>query len=318
MKQNKPTINIIVPLYNEAAVFDHLIERLDKVCQSTMQEVEVILIDDGSQDRTPHLMQSLSKSNERYTSIFLSRNFGHQYALSAGLRYVNASEAVFIIDGDLQDPPELMDDFFKQIKNGYDVVYAVRQGRKESWLKKKLYKSFYALLKRIAYIELPLDAGDFSMISRRVADEINEMPEESRFLRGMRSWVGFNQIGIPYERHQRAEGESKYSFRQLFKLAFNGIFNFSEFPIKLITQMGMMTCLLAAVYLAVTLVKKYFFGTVPEGFTAVVSWVILFGGMQLVAIGLIGEYVLRIFFQVKKRPLFIIKEIIREGSEKSL
>jgi len=270
------------------------------------------LIDDGSKDRTSEMMKELSLKSDRYTSIFLSRNFGHQFALSAGLSCVNASEAVLVIDGDLQDPPELLQKFYDEIEKGFDVVYAIRQNRKESILKKALYKTFYILLKKIAYIDLPLDSGDFCMMSRKVVDQLNAMPEQSRFLRGMRSWIGFKQIGVPYERDIRHDGESKYSMRALFKLAFDGIFNFSEFPIKFVTRIGLITFLISLTYLCITLIKKYFFGTVPEGFTAVITLVILFGSAQLVAIGLIGEYVLRIFFQVKKRPLFIIKDIIKK------
>jgi polyisoprenyl-phosphate glycosyltransferase len=256
-------------------------------------------------------MRSLAYQNDRYNCIFLSRNYGHQLALTAGLSVARGTDAIMIIDGDLQDPPELLIDFYTKLKEGADVVYAIRRKRKETWLKRTLYSSFYQLLKRISYIDIPPDSGDFCMMSRRVLDVLNKMPEESRFIRGMRSWIGFNQVGLEYERDARAAGEAKYDFKMLFRLAFNGIFNFSEFPIKLITQMGGYSMLLALTYLTWVLVKRFILGIeVIEGFTALLFTIILFSSVQLLSIGILGEYILRIFFQVKQRPLFIIKEQI--------
>ncbi len=308
---SNPQINIVVPLFNEEEIFGDLMQRLTSVVDASKLSVSIIMVDDGSRDNTAFLMEQQSLRDERFVSVILSRNFGHQYALTAGFNYVDASEAVFIIDGDLQDPPELLEEFYEQIKLGYDVVYAVREKRKENFFKKIAYKSFYRFLKRISYIDFPLDSGDFSLVSRRVVDHINSMPEESRFLRGMRSWIGFNQIGLKYERQKREVGESKYTFRKLFKLALNGIFNFSEYPIKFVSNMGLMTVILSLIYFTITLIKRAYFGTVPEGFTSLVLLIIFFGGVQLIAIGIIGEYVLRIFFQVKSRPLFIVKDVIK-------
>lgn len=306
-----PQINIVIPLFNEEEVFGDLMERLTSVINSSKLSASIIMVDDGSKDNTAFLMEQQSLRDERFISVILSRNFGHQYALTAGFTHVDATEAVLIIDGDLQDPPELMDEFFEQIKLGYDVVYAVREKRKENFFKKIAYRSFYRFLKRISYIDFPLDSGDFSLISRRVVDHLNSMPEESRFLRGMRSWIGFKQIGLPYERQKREAGESKYTFRKLLKLALNGIFNFSEYPIKFVSNMGVMTVLLSLIYFIITVIKRFYFGSVPEGFTSLVLLIIFFGGVQLIAIGIIGEYVLRIFFQVKNRPLFIVKDVIK-------
>lgn len=305
---NQPQINIVVPLYNEELVFDELVNRLQKLMDNTRLSIEVILVDDGSKDNTAGKMRELSLKNEKFQSVILSRNFGHQSALSAGLNFVNASEAVLIIDGDLQDPPELLDEFYAQLKKGYDVVYAIRKNRKESYIKKLAYKWFYKFLKKISYIEIPLDSGDFSLISLRIVRQLNQMPEESRFLRGMRSWIGYSQIGLEYERERRGAGESKYTKKKLLKLAFNGIFNFSEYPIKVITNLGLFTIITSIIYFIYVVIKKIFFGDVPQGFTALLFMIIFFGGIQLFAIGLIGEYVLRIFFQVKKRPLYILKE----------
>jgi glycosyltransferase involved in cell wall biosynthesis len=307
-----PQISIVAPLYNESESFPHLIERLNAVMNNSSLDIEVVLIDDGSKDNTTELMQQIAFSDGRYHCVFLSRNHGHQLALSAGIAAARATEALFIIDGDLQDPPELLPDFYNKLQEGYDVVYAIRKKRKESRSKRAGYYLFYRLLKSISYVEIPLDSGDFSMISRRVADVMKKMPEESRYLRGMRTWIGFKQTGFEYERDERVAGSSKYSFKQLFRLAYNGIFNFSEFPIKFMTTTGAAAITIALIYFIIVVVKKIFYTQVIEGFTALLFVVILFSGVQLLALGIIGEYVLRIFFQSKKRPLFIVdKEIVK-------
>jgi len=312
MSSLNPQISIVVPLYNEEAGFSLLIERLNNLINQSALKIEIVLIDDGSKDDTSLLMRQLALFDEHYQAIFLSRNYGHQTALTAGIANAKATEALMIIDGDLQDPPELLTEFYNYFKEGYDVVYAIRTKRKENWIKRLCYSLFYRILGSISYIQIPIDSGDFSLISRKVADVIIAMPEESRFIRGMRTWVGFNQIGISYERQARLNGDSKYSLKMLFKLAYNGIFNFSEFPIKFITRIGFITILSALIYFVITIIKKWFYGTVPQGFTALLFMIILFSGVQLISIGIIGEYILRIFFQVKGRPLYIIKNKISD------
>lgn len=307
----KPEISVIVPLYNEEESLPILVERLNNVIEAFSKEVEVILVDDGSRDRTPHMIRALSLTDEKYQAVLLSRNFGHQAALSAGLKYCNCTRAAFIIDGDLQDPPELLDKFFEKHEQGFDVIYAVRKNRKENIIKKSAYYMFYRVLNNIANISLPVDSGDFSLISREVIDVLNQMPEESRYIRGMRSWIGFKQTAFEYDRAERAAGASKYSFRKLFKLAYNGIFNFSEIPVRFMTWLGVTSVFFSTVYLAVVIIKKMFFGGVPAGYTTMFLAIVLFSGVQLICLGIIGEYVLRIFFQVKKRPLFVVKEIIK-------
>lgn len=310
-----PEISIIVPLYNEEETLPLLVERLNNVMDSFNKEIEVILIDDGSRDRTPNMIKQLSLTDERYQAVLLSRNFGHQAALSAGMKYCNGTEAAFVIDGDLQDPPELLPKFYEKYEQGFDVIYAVRKNRKESVIKKAAYHMFYRILNRISTIELPVDSGDFSLISREVVDVLNQMPEESRYIRGLRTWIGFTQTAFEYDRAERVAGSSKYSFRQLFKLAYNGIFNFSEVPIKVLTWLGVISVSSSLLYILVVVIKKVFFGGVPEGFTTLFLAIVLFSGVQLISIGIIGEYVLRIFFQVKKRPLFVVKEIIKAKKE---
>lgn len=311
METLNPFISFVVPLYNEEQAFPMLIERLNKVMDASAVPIETVLIDDGSKDNTAHLMQGLALTDARYNCVFLSRNFGHQLALTAGLTQVRATEAVMIIDGDLQDPPELVTDFYKLYKEGYDVIYAIRKGRKEGWLLTTMFSLYYRIQKKLVDIDVPLDSGDFSMVSRRVIDLMNQLPEESRYLRGLRTWLGFKQIGVEYDRPERVDGETKYPFSKRVAIALNGIFNFSEVPVKFITYLGLTTTLIAVFYFAYTLVKKFVFDIpVAEGFTGLLFTIILFSGVQLISLGVIGEYVLRIFFQVKGRPLFVIKQRI--------
>jgi dolichol-phosphate mannosyltransferase len=270
-------------------------------------------VDDGSRDNSRQILHQLALSDPRFHVILLSRNHGHQLALTAGLSVARGSEGVFVLDGDLQDPPELLDTFYRKHKEGYDVVYAIREKRKEVFYKRFAYFIFYRILKKIANIEIPLDSGDFSFISRRVVDVLNKMPEESRFIRGMRTWIGFKQIGIAYDRQERASGDSKYSFGKLVQLALNGIYNFSEFPVKFVMILGGLAISSSVLYLISVIIKKMFFDQVIEGFTALLFVVILFGGIQLLAIGILGEYILRIFFQSKSRPNFIIEAEILDG-----
>ena len=308
-----PQISIVAPLYNEKDALPLLVGRLNQLMDSLPMTIEIVLVDDGSRDNTAQLMQALALSDARYHCVFLARNHGHQLALSAGIDAARGTEALMIIDGDLQDPPELLTEFYAQYQAGYDVVYAVREKRKEGLLKRMAYFVFYRFLKKISYIDIPLDSGDFSLISRRIANILKKMPEESRYLRGMRTWIGFKQIGIKYERNERAAGEPKYDFGMLFKLAYNGIFNFSEVPIRFVSSLGLFTVVSALLYFVSVVIKKYFFHEVIEGFPALLFMVILFGGVQLLAIGIIGEYILRIFFQGKNRPLFIVKSVIKDG-----
>lgn len=304
----EPDVSIVIPLFNEERVFNKLIGRLKEVTSGAPFSWEVILIDDGSRDSTAELIKNQCLSDENFQGIILSRNYGHQFALSAGLAHVRCTRGVMVMDGDLQDPPELIFSFYEKLLSGYDVIYAIRKKRKEGFFKRIAYLLYYRLQQSVSNFKIPIDSGDFGMISRRVADELNRMPEQSRYLRGMRSWVGFKQIGVEYERNARQEGKSNYSFRQLMGLAFNGIFNFSDFPIKFITRLGLLTISISMIYLFITLYRKFYIGDVPGGFTALIMAIILFSGVQLVSIGIIGEYVIRIFFQVKNRPLYIIEK----------
>jgi len=318
MTTNNPHISIVVPLYNEEQVFEQLIKRLSDVMDNAPFSCEVVMVNDGSIDNTARLVEKLCQKDNRFTGVLLSRNHGHQLAVTAGLVYARGIKGAMIIDGDLQDPPELVIEFYKLLTEGYDVIYAIRKNRKEGPIKKLAYWLYYRLQKKISNFNIPLDSGDFSMLSRRVVDYMNQMPEQSRYLRGMRSWIGFKQKGYEYNRDERQAGETKYSWKKLFELAFNGIFNFSDFPVKIITRTGFFTIILSLLYLCYIIFRKLFYHDVPHGFTTTFVAIILFSGVQLLSLGLIGEYVLRIYNQVRNRPLFIVDKLLQGGIEKDI
>lgn len=307
-----PEVSFIIPIYNELEVFSLLIDRMDALVSKIKETCEVVLVDDGSIDGTSFLMESLAIKDSKYQCIFLSRNFGQQKALGAGLDFARG-EYIMLLDADLQDPPELFFEFLQRIRQGYDVVYGIRKGRKEGLIKRGSYNFFYKLLNRLSNYPIPKDAGDFGMITSRVAKAINLNREENRFLRGIRSWVGFNQIGFEYERQGRVAGYAKYTLNKLIRLGLDGIFNFTTIPIKVLTLFGVLCITTSGIYFVVTLVRKYFYHDVPTGFTALLFVVILFGGFQFLSLGIIGEYIQRIFFQVKQRPLYLVKKKIVNG-----
>ncbi|MFM8949532.1 MAG: glycosyltransferase family 2 protein [Bacteroidota bacterium] len=305
-----PDISIVVPLFNEHEVFNKLVNRLQSVMDSCSYSVEVVLVDDGSKDQTSQMIQEIADKDKRFKGVLLSRNFGHQIALSAGMAHARCSKALMVIDGDLQDPPELLNTFYEIIQKDADVVYAVRKNRKEGAVMNSLYWVFYRMLNRLSEHPIPHDSGDFCMISKRVLDHMNDMPERSRFLRGIRSWVGFKQVPYEYDRDGRAEGKTKYSMKALFKLAYDGIFNFSNKPLKLITHIGLYTILLSVIYLTGVLIKKLLGYEVPSGFISIVAVITLFSGVQLISLGIIGEYLARIYLQVKNRPLYVVDKTV--------
>lgn len=312
---SNPEVSFIIPMYNESEMFSELINRIILLLNKIDNKVEVILVDDGSKDDTAKLIESLSKKDYRFQGLFLSRNFGQQNALSAGLDFARGNYIMFL-DADLQDPPELYFEFLKKINEGYDVVYGIRKNRKEHLLKRFSYNLFYKILNNISNFPIPKDSGDFGMITRSVANAMNMHREDSRFLRGVRSWVGFKQFGLEYEREERKAGEPKYTLRKLLKLATDGIFNFTTLPITILITIGLISIISSLLYFITTLIRKYFYSDVPIGFTALLFTIIFFGGIQLFFLGVIGEYIQRIFFQVKNRPLYVLKKIIADGEEK--
>lgn len=311
---NNPKVSFIIPIHNESEVFPELIERMNKLILKIDKSCEIILIDDGSEDNSPLLINKIVKQDKRFQGLFLSRNFGQQNAISAGLDFARGDYIMFL-DADLQDPPELYFDFSQKIMEGYDVVYGIRKKRKEKLFKKICYNLFYRLLNLLSDFPIPKNTGDFGIITRPVADEMKLHRENSLFLRGIRSWVGFKQIGIEYERQERHAGVPSYTFRKLLKLALDGIFNYTTMPITLVTTLGLISIITSSIYFLKVLFHKFFLEDVPVGFTALLFAIIFFGGIQLFFIGVIGEYIQRIFFQVKNRPSYIIKKKIIDGND---
>ncbi len=306
----KPLISIIIPLYNEEKMFHQLTERITNLLDSFEPSTQVVMVNDGSIDQTKYLMEILSAKDPRYKSVFLSRNHGHQLAVSAGLFCADATEAVMIIDGDLQDPPELIADFYEKLKEGYDVIYAIRKNRKEGFLLRSAFWAYYRIQKMLSNYDIPMDVGDFCMISKRVRDIIISMPEESRYLRGMRSWIGFKQYGYEYDRGERQAGQSKYSIGKRIQIGMNGIFNFSKVPIRAMYLLGFVSILISIFYLILLIYLKYTSHNLPDGYITLIFAISFFSGVQLITIGLVGEYVYRTYNQVRQRPLFIIDKVV--------
>lgn len=299
--------SLILPIYNEQENIEAIYERLNRVMKTAKQSYELIFINDGSNDASLELLKKLAKKDKVVKVINFSRNFGHQIAVSAGLDYCQG-EKIAILDADLQDPPEVLPDFFDKLSQGYDVVYAIRRNRKESWPKKIMYFLFYRLLRLVANISIPLDSGDFCVMSQRVVCLLKNLPERNRFIRGLRSWVGFSQIGLEYERQGRAAGKSKYTLTKMFKLAFDGIFSFSYVPLQLLTWGGFIFLVLAFLGILLTLYAKLFTNIfIPRGFPTTIIVILFIGGMNLFALGIMGEYIGRIYDEVKQRQLYIIE-----------
>ena len=299
-------ISVVVPAYNEEENLDALWHRLRPVLDA-VGGGEVVLVDDGSRDATWSEITRLAASDGRVRGLRLSRNFGHQAALSAGMADARGRTVCFL-DADLQDPPELIQQLLEQWRAGNQVVYAVRRNRKEGLAKRLAYRSFYRLYRRLANIDVPLDSGDFALLDRTVVDRILALPEHNRFLRGLRSWVGYRQVGVEYDRDARNAGEPKYTARQLFRLAFDGLLAFSAVPLRLASFLGIVEALAGGVYIAAAIVARLFLGGIPEGWTSIIAVVLSVGGMQLVVIGVLGEYVARIYDESKARPNFLIAE----------
>jgi dolichol-phosphate mannosyltransferase len=303
-----PDISVVVPVFDEEDNLAELFRRLCDTLQSTDLSFEVVLVNDGSRDGSLEGMQKLRTGDNRVKIVDLSRNFGHQIAVSAGLDHASG-RAVIVMDADLQDPPEVLPRLIDRWRDGFDVVYAVRRERKESLPMRAAYHAFYRLLRSIARIELPLDAGDFSLMDRRVVDELVGMPERNRFVRGLRAWVGFHQTGIDYERAPRHAGETKYSLSKLIHLAYDGIFAFSDMPVRLARNFGLVVTAFAALMAGWTLLKWLFDYQVVPGFATITLLVLFFGGVQLITIGILGEYIARIYTEVKARPLYIVRSV---------
>jgi dolichol-phosphate mannosyltransferase len=313
---------VIIPCYNEEQSLPALFDRISEVSQDWPENYEVICIDDGSSDSTVELLRRQHESNPKWKVVVLSRNFGHQAAVSAGLEAVT-SEVAVIIDADLQDPPELINDLIGKWQEGFDVVYAVRKKRKEGLFKRAAYFCFYRLMKSMAEIkDFPLDSGDFSLLDAKVVKTLVAFPEKNRFLRGLRAWSGFRQTGFEYERSARHAGEPKYTFRKLLSLAGAGLFAFSGVPLRLASFAGFIVSCFAALGAMFFVIQRIFPGPFEEmglpvvpGFAATIVTVLFLGGVQLVFLGIVGEYLNRIYTEVKGRPEFLVMEKV--GFEKT-
>jgi dolichol-phosphate mannosyltransferase len=298
-----------IPVHNEETVLPELLRRARAVLDQIPGGAhEILFVDDGSTDHTFSILEEASGQDSRVHVISLSRNFGHQAAVTAALDHVTG-DAVVVMDGDLQDVPEVIPQFVERYLQGYDVVYAQRIRRKERWPLRLCYFIFYRMMARLSDVRLPLDSGDFGLMSRRVTDEIRRMPEHHRYLRGMRSWVGFRQTGLPVEREERHSGISKYSLMRLMKLAADGVFAFSIVPIRAAALLGAAAISVSALYVCYALYARFFLHKSPQGFTALIAAITFLSGVLLFFLGVIGEYVGRIYEETKARPIYIIERV---------
>jgi dolichol-phosphate mannosyltransferase len=306
-------ISLVIPCFNEEEVLPELFRRVTAAAEKWTGDWEVICVDDGSRDQTWPILAAQYQRDARWHAVSLARNFGHQTAVSAGIHYAEG-DAVIVMDADLQDPPEELWRFIEAWRNGFEVVYAVREKRKEGLMKRSSYWFFYRLLSRIVSFPVPQDSGDFCLMDRKVVQVLKAMPERNRFVRGLRAWAGFHQTGLSYERQARSAGAPKYNWSKLLKLAFDGICSFSTAPLRIVFHVGLWVSLLSLAGIIFTLSQKVFpdfyerhgFPTV-QGFTTIVISVLFLGGIQLISLGIIGEYIGRIYDEVKQRPPWIVQ-----------
>jgi glycosyltransferase involved in cell wall biosynthesis len=313
---NVALLSVVIPVFDEQEVIELAHARVVQALAPNGEfDLEIVYVNDGSRDRSARILGEIAEKDPRVCVVSFARNFGHQAAITAGLRYA-AGDVVAILDADLQDPPEVILDMLAKWREGYSVVYGIRQSRKEPLLKRICYDGFYRLLSGMSDFPIPKDSGDFCLLDRRVVDLINALPEKNRFVRGLRAWCGGRQYGLTYQRAARAAGHSKYSLRRLIRLALDGIFNFSTFPLRLIFWMGMSFSILALAgllfFLAMRVIGFEFFGhraaDVP-GFTTVVLSIFLLSGVQLLSIGVLGEYLGRMYAEIKGRPTYLADQV---------
>ncbi|GAB1544017.1 glycosyltransferase family 2 protein [Scytonema sp. NUACC21] len=305
----KSIYSIIIPIYNEEENIPEMYRRLCHAMKQLDGETEVILVDDGSRDRSLLLIRDLHLQDSRIRYLSLARNFGHQIAVTAGLNFVRG-KVVIVMDADLQDPPELILSMIEKWRQGYQVVYAQRISRKkESWLKRFTAYAFYRILRRLSDVDIPADTGDFCLMDRQVVDILNAMPERNRYIRGLRAWVGFQQTAVYFEREPRYAGKVKYTFGKSWALAVNGIISLSRVPLRLATYLGLLSAGVAIVMIVLVLYWRLFDPTTPlMGFTLITIALFFLGSVQLFCIGILGEYIGRIYEEVKGRPIYTLKE----------
>ena len=308
MPHSPPLLSVIVPCFNEAAVIEHTHARLEAALRAITADFEIIYVDDGSRDRTAELLHGIQQAHPEVRVLRLSRNFGHQIAVSAGLDYASG-DAVVLIDADLQDPPEVIADMVAKWREGFHVVYGQRSERAgETRFKLWTARAFYRLINRLSEVPIPLDTGDFRLMDRAVVEALRRMREKHRMLRAMTSWVGFKQIAVPYERAERFAGESKYPLRKMLGFALDGIISFSAIPLKVVTMVGFTFSGLSVIGILYALVMRLLTNNWVTGWTLIFITMLLIGGLQFIFLGVMGEYIGRIYSEAKDRPLFLIME----------
>ncbi|WP_038027311.1 glycosyltransferase family 2 protein [Synechococcus sp. PCC 7336] len=308
MPDSRPVLSIVVPLYNEAENLDYLFERLERVCDRLQVSYEIICIDDGSRDGTLNQLRAHHHRNPAIKVLGLSRNFGKELALSAGLDYASG-DAVVPIDADLQDPPELLELLMAKWRQGYDVVLATRRSRAgESWLKRLTASGFYKTIGRMSPISIPSNTGDFRLMDRRVVEVLQQMPERTRFMKGLFAWVGFRQTAVEYDRQPRYRGRTSWNYWRLWNFAVDGLTSFSLLPLKVWSYVGLLISALAFSYATFLVVRTVLFGVDLPGFASIMVAILFIGGIQLISLGVLGEYLGRVYEEVKGRPLYIVRD----------
>ncbi len=309
--------SIVVPVLNEEKVLNEFYKRLTIVMDKLGENYEIIFVNDGSTDNSLEIMEKMNSDDERVKIIDFSRNFGHQIAITAGIDYASGA-AVVTIDVDLQDPPEVIPELIKKWKEGYDVVYAVRQERKgESFFKKASASLFYRLFNKMAGTSMPLDAGDFRLMDRKAVDSLKQIREKNRYIRGLTIWIGFRQIGVSYQRKERFAGHTGYTLKKSLRLAFDAFFSFTIFPLKIATYLGSFVVGLSFFYIVYLVILKFSADTVVEAWSFLVAAIILLGGVQLICLGVLGEYLGRVGEEVRKRPLYIVRKVFDEDNKQN-
>ena len=323
MPTTSSLLSIIVPCFNEEEVLPALFQRLDGVARTWPCAYEVVCVDDGSRDRTWSLLQEQAQRNPAWRGFSFSRNFGHQAAVSAGLKHCRGGAAI-IIDADLQDPPEELIRFIEEWRNGYEVVYGVRESRRDPALKRLLAWGFYRVIQKLVNFKIPLDSGDFALLDRKVIDVLNQLPERARYLRGLRAWCGFRQKPLVFCRAARAAGTPQYTITKSFNLALDGVFSFSAVPLRIASYLGFLISGFAMLLTLFTFLQRIFhtaferigLGPAP-GFATIVIAITLLGGVQLICLGILGEYLGRMYDEIKGRPAWIISESTTPGTASS-
>ena len=313
MPTDRSILSVVAPCFNEEGVLHELYRRISQVLDGAGESWELVLVNDGSRDRTPQIMRELHAQDPRVKIVDFARNFGHGIAVTAGMDYATG-DAVVLIDSDLQDPPELILEMLAKWREGYEVVYAVRSKRKgETWFKEFTAKAFYRLIYQITDIKIPMDTGDFRLMDRKVVDALKQMREHHRFMRGMSVWVGFRQTGVTYVRAERYAGETKYPLKKMVKFAFDGITSFSFLPLQLAMYVGFVAAGLAIVGILAAVILRLSGSQAFYGQATTLVSVLFLGGVQLICLGIIGEYLGRIYDEVKGRPLYIVREAVGFG-----